>query len=40
VRLELARLRQAVMTAFRERFKRALQESDLPAEMDCWALAR
>jgi hypothetical protein len=40
VRLELARLRQAAVTALRERFERALQESDLPAETDCWTLAR
>jgi hypothetical protein len=39
VRLELARLRLAAVTALRERFDRALQESDLPAEMDCWTLA-
>jgi AcrR family transcriptional regulator len=40
VRRELVQLRQAIVTAFRERFERAVQEGDLPAESDCAALAR
>jgi AcrR family transcriptional regulator len=40
VRQELARLRQAAVTAFRERFERAVREGDLPAGTDCATLAR
>lgn len=40
VRRELARLRQAVVAALRERFERALQEGDLPEGADCATLAR
>jgi AcrR family transcriptional regulator len=40
IRQELARLRQAVVTAFRERFERAVREGDLPAGTDCATLAR
>ena len=40
VRRELVRLRQAVVTAFRERFERAVQDGDLPAGTDCATLAR
>src|SRR5947207_2923715 len=40
VRRELARLRQAIVTAFRERFERAVQDGDLPAGTDCATLAR
>ena len=40
VRRELARLRQAVVTALRERFERAVHEGDLPAGTDCATLAR
>src|SRR4051794_41246455 len=40
VRRELVRLRQAVVTAFRERFERAVQDGDLPAGTDCAPLAR
>src|SRR5256714_12395397 len=40
VRRELAQLRQAIVTAFRERFERAVQDGDLPAGGDCAALAR
>ncbi len=40
VRRELARLREAVVTAFRDRFVRAVQEGDLPAGTDCATLAR
>jgi AcrR family transcriptional regulator len=40
VRQELTRLRQAAVTAFRERFERAVREGDLPAGTDCAALAR
>src|ERR1700745_2475389 len=40
VRRELARLRQAIVTAFRERFERAVQDGDLPAGTDCAPLAR
>src|SRR5207237_9734121 len=36
VRQELAQLRQAIVTAFRERFERAVQDGDLPAGDD-WA---
>src|SRR5258708_6952571 len=35
VRRELVRLRQAVVTAFRERFERAVQDGDLPAGAPC-----
>jgi len=40
VRRELARLRQAGVTAFRKRFERAVQEGDLPEGTDCATLAR
>jgi AcrR family transcriptional regulator len=40
VRRELAQLRQAIVTAFRERFKRAVHDGDLPAGTDCATLAR
>jgi hypothetical protein len=40
VRRDLAQLRQAVVTAFRERFKRAVVDGDLPAGTDCATLAR
>jgi AcrR family transcriptional regulator len=40
VRRELARLRQAAVTAFRERFEQAVQEGDLPDGTDCATLAR
>jgi AcrR family transcriptional regulator len=40
VRHELARLRQAAVTALRERFERAVHEGDLPAGTDCATLAR
>src|SRR3984885_2310433 len=35
VRRELAQLRQAIVTTFRERFERAVQDGDLPAGTDC-----
>ena len=37
---ELVRLRQAVVTAFRERFERAVQDGDLPPGTDCATLGR
>jgi AcrR family transcriptional regulator len=40
VRRELARLRQAAVTTFRERFERAVEDGDLPAGTDCATLAR
>src|ERR1700734_845245 len=40
VRRDLARLRQAIVTAFRERFERAVRDGDLSAETDCATLAR
>jgi hypothetical protein len=40
VRRELAQLRQAIVTALRERFERAVQDGDLPAGTDCATLAR
>jgi hypothetical protein len=40
VRRELARLRQATVSALRERFERAVREGDLPVETDCVTLAR
>ena len=40
VRRELARLRQAIVAAFRERFGRAVEAGDLPAGTDCATLAR
>jgi AcrR family transcriptional regulator len=40
VRRDLARLRQAAVTALRERFERAVHEGDLPAGADCATLAR
>ena len=40
VRRELARLRQGIVTALRERFERAVRDSDLPAGTDCATLAR
>ena len=40
VRRELAQLRQAVVTALRERFERAVRDGDLPAGTDCATLAR
>src|SRR5262245_45007934 len=40
VRRELARLRQATVTALRERFARAVRDGDLPGGTDCATLAR
>ena len=40
VRRELARLRQAAVTAIRNRFEQAVQEGDLPKGSDCPTLAR
>src|SRR4030088_1240641 len=40
VRRELAQLRQAIVTAFRERFEQAVRDGDLPAGTDCATLAR
>ena len=40
VRRELAQLRQAIVKTFRERFKRARQDGNLPAVTDCATLAR
>src|SRR5262245_51218398 len=40
VRRELARLRQATVTAVRQRFERAVQEGDLPEGTNCATLAR
>jgi AcrR family transcriptional regulator len=40
VRRELARLRQAAVTMFRERFERAVGEGDLREGTDCATLAR
>ena len=40
VRRELAQLRQAAVTALRERFERAVQDGDLPAGTDFATLAR
>ena len=40
VRRELAQLRQAIVKTFRKRFKRAVQDRDLPAGTDCATLAR
>src|SRR6202140_3767462 len=40
VRRELAQLRQAIVTAFRERLERAVRDGDLPAGTDCATLAR
>ena len=40
VRRELAGLRQATVTALRERFERAVQDDDLPEGTDCATLAR
>ena len=40
VRRELAQLRQAIVKTLRERFNRAVQDGDLPAETDCATLAR
>src|SRR6202163_2766331 len=40
VRRELARLRQAIVTALRDRFERAVQDGDLPAGTECATLAR
>jgi AcrR family transcriptional regulator len=40
VRRELARLRQAAVTALRERFERAVRDGDLPGGTDCATLAR
>jgi AcrR family transcriptional regulator len=40
VRRELARLRQATVTALRERFERAVRANDLPKGTDCATLAR
>ena len=35
----MAQLRQTIVAAFRERFKRAVQNGDLPAGTDCATLA-
>src|SRR5438552_2599905 len=40
VRRDLAQLRQGVVTAFRRRFERAVDDGDLPAGTDCATLAR
>src|SRR6201981_1724057 len=40
VRRELAQLRQAIVTVFRKRFERAVEDGDLPAGTDCATLAR
>jgi hypothetical protein len=40
VRRELAHLRQAIVTAFRDRLEPAVQDGDLPAGTDCATLAR
>jgi AcrR family transcriptional regulator len=40
VRRELAQLRQAIVKALRDRFKRAVQDGDLPSRTDCATLAR
>jgi AcrR family transcriptional regulator len=40
VREELARLREAAVTALRQRFERAVREGDLAAGTDCATLAR
>ena len=40
VRRELAQLRQAVVSALRERFERAAKDGDLPAGADCATLSR
>jgi AcrR family transcriptional regulator len=40
VRRELVHLRQATVTALRERFERAVRAGDLPGGTDCAALAR
>jgi AcrR family transcriptional regulator len=40
VRRELARLRQAAVTALRQRFERAVRDGDLPEGTDCATLAR
>jgi hypothetical protein len=40
VRRELAQLRQAIVTALRERFEKAVQDGDLLAGTDCATLAR
>ena len=40
MRRDLAQLRQAIVTAFRKRFERAMEDGDLPAGTDCATLAR
>jgi AcrR family transcriptional regulator len=40
VRRELAQLRQAIVTALRKRFERAVEDGDLPAGTDCATLGR
>ena len=40
VRQELAQLRQAAVTALRERFERAVRDGDMPEGTDCATLAR
>jgi AcrR family transcriptional regulator len=40
VHRELARLRQALVTALRRRFEQAVHDSDLPAGTDCATLGR
>ena len=40
VRHELAQVRQAFVTALRQRFERAVHDGDLPAGTDCATLAR
>src|SRR6476469_3180513 len=40
VRQTLAQLRQAIVTALRERFERAVQDGDMPAGTECATLAR
>jgi AcrR family transcriptional regulator len=40
VRRELAQLRQSIVSVFRKRFERALENGDLPKGTDCATLAR
>jgi AcrR family transcriptional regulator len=40
VRRDLAHLRQAIVTALRKRFERAVKDGDLPTGTDCATLAR
>src|SRR5260221_13426284 len=40
IRREMAQLRQSIVKTLRERFKRGVQDGDLPAETYCATLAR